>query len=45
MTGWRVGWAVVPPKIQPAMIALQQVNLFLFLFPTRAIILTHTVLF
>jgi len=28
MTGWRVGWAVVPPKIQPAMIALQQ-NLFI----------------
>ena len=28
MTGWRVGWAVVPPGLQPAMRALQQ-NLFI----------------
>ncbi|ACO66584.1 aspartate aminotransferase [Micromonas commoda] len=28
MTGWRVGWAVVPPALQPAMRALQQ-NLFI----------------
>lgn len=28
MTGWRVGWAVVPPGLQTAMRALQQ-NLFI----------------
>jgi aspartate/methionine/tyrosine aminotransferase len=28
MTGWRVGWMVVPPKLMPAVVALQQ-NLFI----------------
>ena len=28
MTGWRVGWCVVPPALRPAMRALQQ-NLFI----------------